>query len=133
MWARKSLRVTVRRLHALERDICFGFFDHASLLHDVLQAIRHPRIGGQAIASCASCLLVIAFDTAWQIEVRHKSDIRFIDAHTEGNRCHHDDAVFTQKSRLMLAASGRIHAGMVGQRADAVLAQKFSGLFNFLA
>ena len=55
-------RIQLGEQHALEGFAAFGHIDHATLLHHVAQAVRHPRIGGRAVASRAAGFLIVAFD-----------------------------------------------------------------------
>jgi hypothetical protein len=55
------------------------------LLHDVAEAVGHPRVGGRAVAAGAAGLLVIALDALRQVEVRDEAHVGLVDAHAEGD------------------------------------------------
>ena len=54
----------------------------------------------------------------------HKAHVRLVDAHTKGNRRHHDHPFLAQKARLIDGTLLRLQAGMVRQGVNTVLAQK---------
>ena len=58
--------------------------DQLSDLHDVLQAVDHPRLGRLAVAAGAADLLVIRFHGSGDVGVQHKADVLLVDAHAEG-------------------------------------------------
>ena len=92
---------------------------------DVAHAVKRQRVGGQPVAAGAADLLVVAFDIGRHVGVQHEAHVGLVDPHAESHRRHHDDAVFLQKNILIMRAHPRLHAGVIGQRLDAALAQKF--------
>ena len=92
---------------------------------DIAHAVKRERIGRQPVAAGAADLLVIAFDIGRHIGMQHEAHIGLVDAHAERDRRHHDDAVFLQEDILVARARRRLHAGVIGQRLDAVVAQEF--------
>ncbi len=88
-------------------------------------AVKGERIGWQPVAAGAADLLVIAFDIGRHIGVQHEADIGLVDAHAERDRRHHDDAVLLQEDILVARSGRRLHAGVIGQRLDAGVAQEF--------
>src|ERR1019366_10335451 len=56
-------RVELADRHPLERFRAAGLVDHAALLHDVRQAVRHPGARRLAVAPRAPGLLIIGLDT----------------------------------------------------------------------
>ena len=99
---------------------------------DVAHPVERQRVGGEPIAAGAADLLVIAFDIGWHIGVQHEAHVRLVDAHAESDSRDHDDTVLLQENILVTRARLRLHAGVIGQRLDAGLAQIF-GQFLGLA
>ena len=81
-----------------------GILDHLAQAGDVLQAIDHPGIGGQAVAAGAAGLLVIGFEALGQIEMGDEAHVGLVDAHAEGDGGDHDDAVFLEEAVLVALA-----------------------------
>ena len=65
------------------------------------EAIGHPRIGGQAIASGAAGFLV-ALDVLGHVHMRHKAHVGFVDAHAKAMVATITMPFFTQKAVLVL-------------------------------
>ena len=63
----------------------------------------------------------------------HKTDIGFVDAHSERQCGDHDHAVFAQKPGLVTGPIGGAHAGVIGQRIEALLDQPGGGVVDPLA
>ena len=110
-----------------------AFVDHAALVHHVLQAIGHPRIGRQAVAPGAPGFLVVAFDVFGHVQVRHKAHIGLVDAHAKGHGGHHHHAFFAQKFVLVPLAHSGVQTRVVGQGMDARLTQHGRDFFDPLA
>ena len=62
-----------------------------------------------------------------------EAHVRLVDAHPERDRRHHDDAVLLEELVLVARARLVVHAGMVGERVDAALAQHGGELLGALA
>ena len=143
-WARSSCRRQPRVSHSPSiesrcwpsRRLCWALpsepCDHLPLLHDVGQAVGHPRGGGQAVASGASGLLVVALDALRQVEVRDEPHVGLVDAHAERDGGDHHDAVLAEEARLVGRPHRRRQAGVVRQGGDALLAQCFGRLLHRL-
>ena len=106
---------------------------HLAHRHDIAQAVGHPRIRGQAVASGASGFLIVAFHALGQIEVGDEAHVGLVDAHAEGDGGDHDDAFFAQESFLVFVARGGIQSGVIGQRIPALLFEPRGGLIDLLA
>ena len=94
--------------------------DHPPLLHEVGEPVRHPGVGGQPVAAGAAGLLVVALDRFGQVEMRDEAHVGLVDAHAERDGRHHDDAVLALEAGLVRGSRLRVHAGVVGERGDAV-------------
>ena len=125
--------VELAPLTLLELLFSRAFVDHAALVDDIGKAIGHPGVSGSAIAAGTAGFLVIALDVLGQIQMRDEAHIGLVDAHAEGDRRHHHDAVFAQKTVLVPLAQRRIQAGVIGQRLDALGFEPGCGFLNLLA
>src|SRR5699024_5029301 len=65
--------------------------------------IEQKAVGGQAIPSGASNLLIVPLDAFGEIEVNHKTNVGLVDAHPERNRSHDDLGVVAGKGFLIPA------------------------------
>ena len=120
-FAQAEQRVELAGLHALVRVVGVGFVDHLALLHDVAETVGHPRVRRHAVAARAARFLVIAFDALRQVEVSDEAHVRFVDAHAERDRRAHHDPFLALKHLLMLLADFELHAGVIRQRAHALV------------
>ena len=116
----REQRVELAALAALELFGSWALVDHPPLVDHVGQAVGHPGVGGQAVAAGAAGLLVVALDVLRQVEVRDEAHVGLVDAHAEGDRRDHHDAVLAQEAVLVALAHAGVEAGVVGQRADAL-------------
>ena len=119
--------------HRLEFISRRALIDHAPLVDHVLQAVAHPGIRCQPVAPGAAGLLVIALDVLGHVQVRNKTHIGLVNAHTKCDGGHHHDSVFTQKAVLVVLAHWRVQACVVGQRADTGLRQHLGNVLDFFA
>jgi hypothetical protein len=117
----------------LNASLALGLVDQAPLLDDVGEAVGHPRVGGHAVAARAAGLLVVAFDALRQVEVRDEAHVRLVDPHAERDRRDDDHAVVALEAGLRRRAVGRLHAGVVGQRVDALRREPRGGLVDLAA
>ena len=97
--------------------------DHAALLHDVGEAVGEPGGRGQAVATRAAGLLVVALDRLRQVEVGDEPHVGLVDAHAEGDRRDHDDAVLAQEARLV-ARRGSVRRARRGTAAPGCPARR---------
>ncbi len=126
-------RIEVAHLTAFEHLVALAGFDEAALGDDIAESVDHPRIRGQSVTAGATGLLVVTFDRPWQVEVGDEADIGFVDAHAEGDRGDHDDAVFAEESRLVLRAHLTGQPCVIGQSGDAASCQRFGQLVDTAA
>ena len=63
--------------------------------------------------------------------MNHKSDIWFVDAHSESYSCHYHIHFFEQESILVVGAGGRVHAGMVREGSYGVHSEELGEFFHF--
>ena len=115
------------------RVVGVGFVDHLALLHDVAEAVGHPRVRRHAVAARAPRFLVVAFDALRQIEMGDEAHVRLVDAHAERDRRAHHDAFLALEHLLMLLARLELHARVIRQRAHALALQPLGGLFDLAA
>ena len=109
------------------------FVNHAALVDHVAQAVTHPGVGAQAVTSGAAGLLVVALDVFGHVQMRHKTHVRFVDAHAKGNGGHHDHAFFPQETVLMGLAHRAVQTRVVGQRVNPRLTQGVGHVLDFFA
>jgi hypothetical protein len=62
--------------------------------------------------------------------MQHKAHVRLVDTHAEGDGRDHDDAVLLQENILVTRTRLGLHAGVIGQRLDAVLPQEIRQLLG---
>src|SRR5271169_2150663 len=110
-----------QRLDLLPFDAALTFggiarVDQPQQVHDVGDAVAHPRIGRQTVAPGAAGFLIIRFEVFWCVEMGDKADIGLVDAHAEGDRRRDDDALLAQKALLVAFARRAVETGMIGQR-----------------
>ncbi len=118
---------------AAERLVALAELDQLALLHDVVESVRHPGRGGQAVAPRASGLLVVALDRLGQVQVGDEPHVRLVDAHAEGDGRDDHQALLAQEPRLVRRTGARVQAGVVGHRLDAVAREELGGLLDRVA
>ncbi len=109
-----------------------GACDHLASHGDILQAIEHPRHGGQPIAPGATGFLVIGFDIRGQVEVSDEPHIRFVDTHAEGDGGDDNNAFILQEAVLVRRADAVIKARMIRQSGITLFLQPRGGFIDFL-
>ena len=120
-------------LDTLELLIPLGPFDHPAQQYDIGKAVEHPGIGCFAVTTGAARLLVVAFQCFGDIEMGNKTDIRFVDAHTEGYSRHHDKPIVAKELSLIRKAHRPIKTGVIGKRRDTLFGEEFGYLFNLFS
>src|SRR5213596_4224884 len=99
----------------------FAFFlDEASLFHDIARAEEQLTFTGQAIAPGPPRFLIITLDVLRQIVMNNKTDIRFVDPHSERDRCRDYAYIVAQKLLLMFCPIPRLEPRMIWLRFDSV-------------
>jgi superfamily II DNA or RNA helicase len=96
----------------------------------VVEPEQHHGLGGFPVAPGAPDFLVIRFDAARQVQVKHVSDIRLVDPHAKGNRRHHDDAVFRHEGFLVFLPHFRRKSCVIGKRPEILAAEKIGDLLR---
>ena len=110
---------------------------HRFSLHELFQflqvfvCIKGYALTFTAISTGTSGLLVIPFQTLWNIVVNHKPYIRLVDSHTESDSCYNNVHFFHQEIILILSPRQRIHPGMIRTRIDTVCLKDFSKFLYF--
>ena len=89
---------------------------------DVLRAVEQGRRRGLPVAAGAPDLLVVAVERLRDLRVHDPADVRLVDAHPERRRRHDHVEVVVHEARLGGLAVAPAHPGVVGGRAQAVLA-----------
>ena len=126
-------RVQALMLAALALLARFLLVDEDAAHADVAEAEQHVGFGLGAVASGAADLLVIGFQAARQVGMKHETDIGFVDAHAEGDGRDHDDGRLGHEAALVEIAQLLVQPGVIGQRRDAILAKERRGLLGLLA
>jgi hypothetical protein len=121
--AKPDQRLGFLALDAALRLAQIARFDEAAQVHHVGDAIAHPRIGREPVASGPAGLLVIGFEVFRSVEMRNETHIRLVDAHAEGDGGDNDDAFLVQKAVLVALARPWRETGVVGQRLATALAE----------
>src|SRR5438045_9617197 len=93
----------VAQLFLRDALLAFAFFlDEASLFHDIARAEEQLTFTGQAIAPGPPRFLIITFDVLRQIVMNNKTDIWFVDPHSERNRRRNHARVVEPKTLLLV-------------------------------
>jgi len=107
-----------------------GLVDEAPLLHDVAEAVRHPRDRGLAVTTGAPGLLVVALHRLGEVDVRDEAHVGLVDAHPERDRGDHDDAVLAEEAGLVARPQRGVEAGVIRQCVDPLRAQMLGRLLD---
>src|SRR5690606_19115502 len=126
-------RIEVGARIPLELVGTLAAIDEAAEVHEVAQAVRHPRGGRQTITTGSPGLLVVALDALGQVQVRDEPDVRLVDAHPERDRRDDDDPVLPEEALLMRRTHTRVESRVVRQRAHALIDQPLSRGLDALA
>ncbi len=89
--------VELHRVDPLVLGTAVGLPDERPLLHDVGEAVRHPRDRRLAVAAGPTGLLVVALEALREVDVRDEAHVGLVDAHPEGDGGHDDDALVARK------------------------------------
>ena len=92
-----------------------GVVDHQAADPDIVHAVEHEGFRRQSVTPGLADLLIVGLDGRLDVGVDDKADVWLVNAHTEGNSCHHDDAVFGQNSVLVPVPDDLVHSGVIGQ------------------
>ena len=133
--ARYRLAKADQRLGFLALDAALALVDVGRLgepaqIHHVGDAVGHPGVGRQPVASGPAGFLIIRFEVLRRVEMRDKADIGLIDAHAEGDGGDDDDTLLAQEPFLMAGAGLGRQAGMIGQGVAPALAQPCGGILD---
>ena len=115
-----ELRTRSRRLFLRCR-----FIQEPLQLDQIAVAEEQDALRGQAVASRAPGLLVVALETLGDVVVNHVAYVALVDPHAEGDRRADNGRVVSGKRLLMTAAPRRVEPGVVRQGRDAGGAQRF--------
>src|SRR5262249_53738188 len=110
-----------------------GLVGEAVVGHHVGPRIEEHAVTVHAVASGAPDLLVVALDRARHVAVDDVADVGLVDAHAEGHGGHDDVAVVAAEGILGAGARPGLHAGVIGQRPHAVVAQELGHRLHRLA
>ena len=105
---------------AFVRVLGVRLLDKQAAHSDIVQAIEHEDLRRQPVAPGPAQFLVVGLHVAGQIGVQHVADVGLVYAHAEGDRGHHHHAVAGHEYILVGVAIRLVHAGVIGQRGDAV-------------
>ena len=121
-----------------EQVVYFLFHDGFALLEFaqtfyVFWGIEADTLSFTAIATCATCFLVVSFQRFGYVVVYDKSYIGFIDTHTKGDGSYNHLHFLHEERILVLAACSGVHACVIGQGRDVVGVQRSGQVFHGLA
>ena len=114
-------------LHLIGR---IALVDHAAALHHIGHAIAHPGIGRLTVAPGAAGFLIIGLDRSRQVHMRHIAHIGLVDPHAESHRSNQAQPFILQERSLVGRAQFGTHPGMIGQGADALIAQPIGDVLD---
>ena len=134
--AHRTLGVGHRLLQQQFADLLFG---DGLALHElfeflnVLVTVESQAVAFAAVTAGAARLLIIAFERLGYVVMDHITHVGLVDAHAECDRG--DDHVGALHQEMVLIGGARrgVHAGVVGQRLDAVGHEQFGQLLDLLA
>ena len=124
-----------RFLQQLSADIlfCYRFVLHKLLqFSEVFTGIEGDTYTLASITSGSTRFLIIAFQALGYIIMNNKTDIRFIDTHSEGDSSNNDINTLHQKIILGLRTGSRIKTGMIRSRFDFIGFQYLCQFLYFL-
>ena len=130
------LSISGRFHKQLAADILFS---HRLTLHELIEFLKvFVRIESDAealatIASCTSCLLVIAFQRFRNVIVDDETHIGFVDTHTKGDSGNDHIDILHEEVILRLCSCGRVEACMIGSSLNLVGLQHSSKFFHLLS
>src|SRR5438552_6319862 len=76
--------------------------------------MHEDRAARRSIAAGAAGFLVIRFETSRQSRMDHRSNVRFVDAHSERDRGNHHFDLAGEKLFLNAPAEVGVKSGMIG-------------------
>ena len=129
----REQRVELAALRALEFVARRTVVDHAALVDDIREPVRHPGIGGQPVAPGAAGFLVVALDVLRQVEVGDEAHVGLVDPHAEGDGRDHHQPFFAQEAVLVAPPYRAVEPGVVRQGRDAVALEPGCGLVDLAA
>ena len=98
--------------------------DEVRLFGDIAAAVEQEAVAGQAVASGAAGLLVVALDVFGQVVVDHPADVGLVDAHAEGDRGADDLHLVAQEKLLVFGAFLVAEPGVVGPGGEAAVGER---------
>lgn len=99
----------------------------------VVVVVQEPGLGGLAVATGTSGLLVVLLDGGGQVEVNHGAHVGLVNAHTEGVGGHDDGRISGHPGVLLLLLDFRTQAGVVVVGGNALAREGFGYLGGLLA
>ncbi len=98
-------------------------FEEAVVAHHVGPGVEDDAVGGQAVAACASDLLVPGLDALRHVAVDHEPHVALVDPHAERDGRHHHVHLVARERVLVALAQLVGEPGVIGHRAHAMGAQ----------
>ena len=97
--------------------------DEANLLHHIARAEEQQTLRGQAVATGAARLLIVALDIFRQIVMHDEAHVRLIDPHAKGDGRADDAHFIAEKSFLIRGPRIAFEAGVIRRRRNSFPAQ----------
>ena len=100
---------------------------------DILESKQHVRFRRLAVTTGTTKFLIVGLDRPRHIGVQYKSDIGFVNPHTESDGGYHDNPGFSHKNVLICVTLFLIHTGVIRECTESPTFKKLRYCLGFLS